>query len=388
MKILSIHNKYLNVGGEDISKESEEAILKDKGISVDIYEENNKRIKEIGYLNTAIRTIWSKESYDNILQLIKKNNYDLIHVQNFFPLISPSIYYAAKKLNVPVVQTLRNYRLICPNGLLFTSNKICERCINKIFPWPSIVYKCYRNNSIATIPLALMLFFHNIMKTWKNKVDAFITLTNFEKNKYIEGGFPKDKIYVKPNFVYPDPGPGKGNGDYAIYVGSLTIEKGVRTLIEAWKLLKIKKTLKIIGTGPLKNYVINETKKNDNINYLGFKNVNEVYDLIGEAKFLIFPLEMFGTFGRVIIESFAKGTPVIVPFIGALAELVNKNQTGLFYKKGNIKDLTSKIFWAFTHDKEIKEMRKKSRQEFEFKYTAEINFNMIVEIYNNIKTIK
>ncbi len=384
MKILSIHNKYLNIGGEDISKESEEAILRDNGIEVDIYEEDNKKIEEIGYLKTAIRTIWSRESYRDISELIKKNNYSLIHVQNFFPLISPSVYYAAKKLNVPVIQTLHNYRLICPNGLLFNSNKICEKCIGKMFPWPGVINKCYRNSSIMTIPPALMIFFHQIIKTWQKKVDAFIALTNFEKNKYIEGGFPEDKIYVKPNFVYPDPGQGNGKGDYAIYVGSLTLEKGIKTLIDSWENLLINKKLKIIGVGPLKDYVINKASNNKNIDYLGFKKVNEIYNLIGEAKILIFPVEGLETFGRVIIESFARGTPVIVPNIGASAEIVKENQTGLLYKMGCRKDLENKILWVFTHDKEIKEMRKRCRQEFESKYTAEKNLKLLLEIYRHM----
>ena len=245
MRILSIHNGYQIRGGEDESCLSEQRLLRDRGHEVSVYEENNDRINTLSSAQLAIKTIWSQESYELVRNKLREKPYDLVHVQNFFPLISPSVFYAAKREKVPIVQTIRNYRLLCPNALFFRDGKVCEDCMGKPIPYPGVIHKCYRRSLGPSLMSATMLTVHRVLGTWSRMVDLYITLTHFSRNKLIEGGVSPDKIVVKPNFIDPDPGIGEGTGDYAIYLGRISVEKGLDVLIDAWKQLSTPVPLKI-----------------------------------------------------------------------------------------------------------------------------------------------
>lgn len=385
MRILSVHNRYQIRGGEDESRESEEKMLREHGHIVDVYEENNDRVATLSKTQMAARTIWSTESYQVVEQRLKKNSYDILHVQNFFPLISPSIYYAAKAAGVPVIQTLRNYRLFCPNALFFRDGKVCEDCLGKAIPYPGILHGCYRESRIASSGVAAMLITHRALKTWENKVDLFITLTNFARQKCIEGGLHADKIVVKPNFVSPDPGIGKGEGGYALFVGRLSAEKGLDTLLSAWEQLDKQIPLKIVGDGPLAEKVIEAAKRLPQVEWLGRKPVAEVHALMGNAMFLVFPSKWYETFGRVAVEAFAKGTPVIAAEIGAIAELVESGRTGLTFQPNNSQDLAAKVERLLANPAQLAQMRLEVRKEFLAKYTAEQNYQQLHDIYGLVR---
>ncbi|MEL6903030.1 MAG: glycosyltransferase, partial [Cyanobacteria bacterium J06606_4] len=269
MRILSIHNAYQIRGGEDVSTAAEQALLRRYGHTVDVYEENNDRIGKISSGQLALRTLWSREAYQTVRTKLQQHRYDIVHIQNFFPLISPSVYYAARAENIPVVQTLRNYRLICPNALFFRDGGVCEDCIGRAIPYPGIVHGCYRNSAVASAAVAAMVTGHRLLKTWHRSVDRYITLTRFAKNKMIEGGLPADKIVVKPNFVDPEPQVGTGTGGYALYVGRLSVEKGLDTLIAAWEQLEHPYPLKIVGDGPLSTLVTAASERQPTIEWLG-----------------------------------------------------------------------------------------------------------------------
>lgn len=385
MQILSVHNNYLIRGGEDESRAAEEQLLRQTGHRVDVYEEHNQRIAELGATQTAIRTIWSQESYHLVKQQLQKSSYDLVHVQNFFPLISPSVYYAARSQNVPVVQTLRNYRLLCPNGLFFRDGKVCEDCLGKFVPLSGIAHNCYRQNRAATATTAMMLIFHRLLGTWMHQVNVFIALSEFARDKFISAGFPAEKVVVKPNFVDPDPGVGTGQGGYALYVGRLSVEKGLDTLLQAWEYLAHPISLKIVGDGPLAPLVIAATQRSSQIEWLGRKPLPEVYNLMGEATMLIFPSKWYETFGRVAVEAFAKGTPVIASNLGAIAELVEDECTGLHFHPGNAKDLANKVDSLLSKSKQqLQKMREAVRTEYEQKYTAQQNYHRLMEIYQQV----
>jgi glycosyltransferase involved in cell wall biosynthesis len=384
LRILSIHNNYKFRGGEDESRESEERLLREMGHQVDLYEENNTRIAKINPANLALRTVWSQQSYRTVQSKLRQNRCDLIHVQNFFPLISPSVYYAAQAENVPIIQTLRNYRLICPNGLFFRDGRVCEDCLGKFVPYPGVTHACYRQDRGATAATAAMLTFHRTIGTW-NRVNLFITLSEFARQKFIEAGFPAAKMLVKPNFVHPDPGVGGGSGDYALYVGRLSVEKGLDVLISAWERLSTKMPLKIVGEGPLAEMVVAATLRMPHIEWLGQRPISEVHELMGEAKFLIFPSKWYETFGRVAVEAFAKGTPVIASNIGAIAELIDLPKNGLCFNPGDPQDLADKVEWCLSHPKLVREMRRYARAEYESKYTATQNYSQLIEIYNRVR---
>jgi glycosyltransferase involved in cell wall biosynthesis len=385
MNILSIHNTYQIRGGEDESRESEERLLREMGQKVDAYEETNHRIASLSPMQMAVKTIWSTESYNIVKQRLQRSPYDVVHVQNSFPLISPSVYYAAKAAGVPVVQTLRNYRFLCPNALFFRQGKVCEDCLGQVVPLSGIINGCYRGSRSATAMVGTMLTVHRLFKTWMNQVDLYIALTEFARNKFIAGGFPAEKIVVKPNFVHPDPGVGAGEGNYALYVGRLSVEKGLDTLLEAWEKLGGRMPLKIVGEGPLQPQVQEAIAKIPNIELLGRCSISKVYDLMGSAQFVVFPSKWYETFGRVAVEAFAKGTPVIASNIGAIAELVDNGRTGLHFDPGNADDLANKVIWAMSHPEALAQMRGAARDEFEAKYTAQRNYQRLMEIYDQAR---
>ena len=385
MRILSVHNRYQIRGGEDESRQSEENLLREMGHQVEVYEEHNDRISTMNPLHVASKTIWSQESHKITKRRLQQKTHDIIHVQNFFPLISPSVYYAAKEQGVPVVQTLRNYRLLCPNALFFRDGQVCEDCLGKFVPLPGVMHGCYRESRVASTAVASMITVHRTLRTWSDMVDVYIALTEFARQKFIEGGLPADKIVVKPNFVNPNPGIGSGSGGYALFVGRLSVEKGLDTLLAAWEQLKGQMPLKIVGDGPLAPQVESAVKRLPCVEWLGRRPMSEVHQLMGEASFLIFPSKWYETFGRVAVEAFAKGTPVIAANIGAIAELVDDGRTGLKFQPGNSVDLANKVEWALEHPQELAQMRIWARSEFEAKYTAKKNYSRLMEIYNQVK---
>lgn len=384
MRILCVHCRYRIRGGEEEVFEAEINLLRQNGHIVDIYEDNNFRIDELSKTNLVLKTIWSQEAYEAVITLLKKTAYDLVHVHNFFPLISPSIYYAAKAEGVPVVQTLHNYRLLCPNGLFFRQGKVCEDCLGKPIPLAGAWHSCYHESRSASIATVGMLSLHRAMNTWNKLVDRYIVLTEFAKQKFIQGGLPAAKIAVKPNFVALNPQIGSGAGGYFLYVGRLSVEKGIDVLLNAWELLDYKVPLKIVGDGPLSERVIEATERSRQIEWLGKQPLDRVYELMGEATAVIIPSKWYETFGRVAIEAFAQGTPVIASQIGALAELVDSERLGLLFHPGDARDLANKVQWLIDRPEKLAFMGIESRKEFTAKYTAEINYQQLMAIYQSL----
>ncbi|BDG26762.1 hypothetical protein TthSNM66_13980 [Thermus thermophilus] len=324
-------------------------------------------------------TLWNQEAHRRVREALRAHRPDLVHVHNTFPLASPAVVHAAKAEGVPVVMTLRNYRLLCVNALFFREGRVCEDCLGRL-PWRGVVHGCYRDSRLASLGVASMLALHRALGTW-NLVDRFIALTEFARRKFVEGGLPAEKIVVKPNFVHPDPGPGEGRGGYALFVGRLSPEKGVGTLLRAWGLLGGRVPLKVVGDGPLADEVQEAARRLPGVEWLGRKSPEEVYALMGEAAFLVFPSEWYETFGRVAIEAFAKGTPVVASRIGAVGEVTEDGRTGLHFRPGDPEDLAAKVEWLLAHPTELARMRREARAEYEAKYTAERNYQLLMEIY-------
>jgi len=339
MKILAAHNFYKQPGGEDQCVAAEVAMLKAHGHEVTQYFLTNESIDAMNRLQVGSRTIWSGPVFRELRQLFRTHRPQIAHFHNTFPLISPAAYYAAQAENVHVVQTLHNFRLCCANAVLFRDGNVCEDCLGKSIPWSAIVHKCYHDSRAASTTIATMLTAHRVLGTWRKLIDVYIALTEFGRRKLIEGGLPADKIAVKSNFAYPDPGPGAGTGGYAVFVGRLSAEKGVATLLEAWRHLGGTLPLRLVGDGPLAGAVREAAAKDDSIQWLGNVPLEAVYTLVGEATFLALPSQCYENFPRVVIEAFAKGTPVIASKLGGMAEIVDDGRTGLHFKPGDAADL-------------------------------------------------
>lgn len=379
MKILIAHNFYQQPGGEDHSFRAESALLEAHGHTVSRYTVHNDQVKSMNTISLALATLWNRESYRAMRERIRELKPDLVHFHNTFPLISPSAYYAAKAEGIPVVQKLGNFRLLCPDALFFRDGKVCELCKDKLIKWPGVRYACYRNSRTASAVTASMLLLHTILRTWSQKVDVYIALTEFARLKFIEAGLPASKIVVKPNPIHQAPEPGTGEGNYALFVGRFSPEKGVETLLEAWKSINF--PLKIAGDGPLSDKVRLAAEQNPQITWLGHVPNSEVYELLQHATVFIFPSMWYETFGRVIIEAYAAGTPVIASRLGTATELVQDGQTGLHFRAGDAADLAEKVTWLFQHPAELQQMRQAARHEFETKYTAERNYEQLIAIY-------
>lgn len=384
MHILAVHNYYQQPGGEDLAFRAEASLLEKYGHQVDTYSVHNNELIGTHPIVLAGTSVWNQTKYRQLRELIREKQPDIVHFHNTLPLISPAAYYAAKSEGKIVIQTLHNYRLLCPNGEFFRQQQVCELCLNKAIPLPGIIHACYRENRMATVAVAGMLTVHRALRTWSNMVDRYITLTEFARQKFIEGGIPGSKILVKPNFVESDPNCGTGRGKYAIFVGRLAPEKGLETVLSAWQQLGHILPLKIVGNGPLAQRVEDASKQLSGITWLGHKSLSDVYDLVGEATCLIFPSEWYETFGRVVIEAFAKGTPVVASKIGAIAELISHAQNGLLFQPGDPDDLVKQITWLLAHPEHQTKMRQQARAEFEAKYTAEKNYQLLIDIYQSL----
>lgn len=382
MRVLLLHNRYQFAGGEDVVVQEEKALLETNEHDVTLLEVNNDDITGlVKKAAVAANTIYSHAAKKRVKVAIANFHPDIVHVHNFFPRLSPAVYDACQEAGVPVVQTLHNYRLLCPNSYFFRNSRVCEDCLGKFIPWPGVAHGCYRGSRVGTAMVAAMLTVHRARRTWTERVNAYIALTEFARQKFIQGGLPAQKIIVKPNFVYPDPGIGEGRGGYALFVGRLSPEKGLDTLLNAWERLGKRVPLKIVGDGPLATKVQAAAAKLPGVEYLGRKPVQEVHALMGDAAFLIFPSQWYETFGRVAVEAFARGTPAIASHIGAVAEVVTHGNTGFLFHPGDPQDLATQVEYALSHPSELAQMRRHTRSEFEAKYTAAQNYQKLMEIY-------
>jgi glycosyltransferase involved in cell wall biosynthesis len=381
MRVLTIHNYYQQPGGEEQIFATEAALLESHGHEVFRYTLDNDQIARTNPLLLAKNTLWNSAVYNELRSLIRQQKPQIAHFHNTFPLISPAAYYAAKDEGVVVVQTLHNYRLLCPNALFFRGGRVCEDCLGKALPLPGVMHGCYRGSRSASAMVAATVSFHSLLGTWTKAVDVFIVYSKFAMDKFIQGGLPAEKLAFKTNFLHPAPLPGAGKGDYALFVGRLSVEKGLGVMLEAWRKLERKIPLKILGDGPMAGLVTEAAREMPEIEWLGRRPLEEVYEIVGSAAFLVFPSEWYETFGRVAIEAFAKGTPVVASNIGAIAELVEHKHNGLLFRPSDPTDLANKIDWLLANPQEMSQMRLTARAEFESKYTADDNCRRLIEIY-------
>ncbi|MCA9245771.1 MAG: glycosyltransferase family 4 protein [Planctomycetales bacterium] len=383
MKILLCHNYYQQPGGEDQVFADESRLLEARGHQVVQYTRHNDEVASAGRMGTALRTIWSGPSYGELKRIIRRERPQIVHFTNTFPLISPAAYYAAQAAGAKVVQSLHNYRLLCPSGLLLRDGQACEECLAKRIAWPAVRHGCYRGKSGSAV-VAAMLAGHRAMGTWTSAVDRYIALTRFARAKFIAGGLPERKISLKPNFVDPDPGPGDGADGYAIFVGRLSEEKGIDTLLAACHRLESPTELRIIGDGPLRDQVEAACARDVRIRWLGRRPIEQVLEAIGRASLLVFPSNCYETFGRTIAEAFAKGTPVIASDLGAAAELVTPGLTGATFAVGNPEALAGAVAAAQSDPERLAAMRGAARREYEQHYTPDANYEMLMAIYSSV----
>ncbi|WP_374090753.1 glycosyltransferase [Methylomicrobium lacus] len=337
-----------------------------------------------GKIKTALATRYSPASRVVARDKLHRFRPDIVHVHNFFPQISPSIYDACLDEGVPVVQTLHNYRLICPGAMLIRQGKICEQCISGS-PYQAAWHGCYRGSRLGSLVVAQMVAQHRRQGTWQHKVNRFIALTDFAKSKFVEAGFPADKIAVKANFVH-DPLQGsprtlRAVAGFALFVGRISEEKGIKTLLQAWSSMDDQTMLKVAGAGPLEAWLPGKT----NVAALGRQNPDEISRLMQQAAFLVLPSEWYEGFPLVLVEAFAHGLPVLASRLGSMADIIKDGETGLLFTPGDAADLAGKAKWLLENPKQAQKLGENARRTFLAKYTAERNYAELMAIYENTR---
>ena len=390
MKILLVHNYYQQAGGEDVVFEQERQLLQRDGHRVAVYCRSNWDVESYGGLKQlalARHTMWASDSKDAIMRLFVSEKPDLVHIHNTFAMISPSIYAACLEAGIPVVQTLHNYRFLCPSACFFRDGAICEECVDHSL-WRSVRYGCYRNSRSATATVALMLILQRLGCGHIAAVDCYVCLTQFSRSRFIRAGLPADKLFVKPNFVYPDPGCAHSRGQHAVFVGRLAPTARVKILLEAWTQIGDRIPLVIVGGGTERAELELEAKQRGliNVRFLGQLPREQTLAMIRHARFLLFSSEWYENFPMTIAESFACGVPVICSRLGAMEEIVDDQRTGLHFSPGDPSDLAEKICWALDHPDRMDSMGRDARREYETKYTADKNYPILIDIYQRAIT--
>lgn len=377
MRILLAHNYYQRRGGEDAVFENEAKLLEDRGHTVIRHAASNNSIETIVDKASAFAKVtWNAGAARTIGDLVARTQPDILHVHNFFPLFSPSIYDAARKQGVAVVQTLHNYRLGCASGFLTRQGVPCELCIGRL-PLPAIQNRCYRDSLVGSIAVAGMITAHKWRGTWQSHVDRFIALTDYAREKISAIGVPLDRISVKPNFV-PDPGYHEhGERSGAVFVGRLAPEKGIQGLVSLWT--DMPESLTIAGAGPLAEAL--KVAAAPNVTFLGHLGADDLMAAYRRARFIVLPSTGVESMPITLLEAWATGMPAIAFKHSAFAELIEDGVTGLLVPSGDFGALGSAIAWAFANPESVAAMGRAARAHYAQRFTPDANYEQLLNVY-------
>jgi glycosyltransferase involved in cell wall biosynthesis len=374
MRVLVLHNRYRQPGGEDRVVASEVEMLRSYGIEVEIFEADNNANAFL-LLGAAA---WSGEMYEKVRAACRKFRPDVAHLHNFWMALTPAAIGACRSAGVPVVQSLHNFRLLCANALFLRDGKTCTDCLGKT-PWRGIVHRCYNNSAVASAAVVNMIESNRRRDTWSG-VDAFITPTWHARSLFVAAGFDAKRICVKPNFV-EDPGPAvapPSSSQTIVYAGRLSAEKGLRALISAWHQVSSGE-LVIIGDGPGR-----KTLTAPRVTLTGARDNAAVIRAIQDSRALVLPSLCFETFGNAIAEAYACGRPVIVSDIGALGEIVHHRRTGLKFQPGHVAQLSACLTEILNDAALADRLGENARSEYLACYTPRRNFQWLMEVYERV----
>jgi len=364
---------------------SEATLLSQEGHEVDVFSRTNDEIKHTGLkgkLVGALCTPWNPVMSRALRARVEEFRPGVVHVHNTFPLLSPAIFHAIGNLAARIL-TLHNYRLFCPAAIPMRDGRVCTDCMDRRSPIPSLFHGCYRDSRLATLPLALSVGLHRAIGTWTKQVDAFICLTEFQRQLMVAAGLPIEKVHVKPNFYPGNPSvrPWIERKPHIVYVGRLTAEKGVVTLVKAWqKWGSSAPELHVIGSGELRTE-LERMAEGLPVRFWGQLTPHEVHERVSNAQLLVLPSECFETFGLTVVEAFAHGTPAAVSRIGPLPTIVTHRETGIVFDPANVQSLLEEVQSAWIEPGLMQELGCRARAEFESKYTEDKNYTMLMEIY-------
>jgi glycosyltransferase involved in cell wall biosynthesis len=367
MKVLVCHNRYRIRGGEDTLVDEEIALLRKHGVQVELHQVDSNDIESP--VKVAFSVPYSRKAKRDVQRKIQALKPDILHVHNFFPQLTPSIYDAAIAEGVPVIQSLHNYRLICANGLFLRNSRPCELCL-KNGPLPGLVFGCYRGSRLATAPVSAMIGTHKFLDTWNKKVNKFLVPTQFGKNKFVEFGIDPDRISVKYNFGVTSQVTVPKTEKYFVYLGRLSEEKGIQVLLDAVKDLPHK--IKVVGGG-------SQPKASNNVEYLGALEHRRAVEILAGAQALVFPSICYeGGFPLAVMEAMAQKIPVIASNLGTIPEFLDESSAYLF-TAGNSAELRKKIQEAAENSETSR--TEKARGIYEANFTPGKSTAALIKIY-------
>ena len=379
MRILQIHNKYLQLGGEDTVVQNERSLLTQNGHEVMLCELDNKDLEGLSKTTLFARTVFNKHAYKKVVDCIDQFQPDLVHIHNVFYEASPSIFFALKQKNVPTVMTIHNYRFGCIQGLLFRDNLICRLCIDNKSAYYGIKHKCFQNSFAKSLQLTLVNALHSFALKHRNPVQQYIFLAIFTKELLTPTlAIKANNWSIKPNYV-SDFGhtPFEHREDYYLFVGRLNEQKGVKQLIDIFTANQ--KKLIIIGTGPLEELVRQAAKKEKNIQYEGYSNNETIIHQLKKSKALIVPSLTYEGQPMTILEAFSTGTPVLAANTKNLDTLIESGKNGFLFNPLQTEQ-TCKIIEKFEHSA-TREIYENARKTYETLYSPQSNYNQLISIY-------
>jgi len=390
MNILLAHNYYGSAApsGENRVFETEINLLRQRGHKVSVIIRRSDVIRAkgaMGAIHGALATPWNVFAARDIHRMVEADSPEVVHAHNTFPLLSPAIFHAVGRRAARVL-TLHNYRLFCPAALPMRAGHVCTECMDRHSVIPAIRYGCYRGSRIATMPLATSIALHRHLGTWTNQVDAFIAMSEFQREKMIAAGLPADLVHVKPNFYPGDPSvvPWAARRPSAVFVGRLSAEKGVLALVRAWMMWGASAPeLRIVGEGDLRGELeqLAASSAEVPIRFLGQLADEAARDEIANAKLLVLPSECFEGFPMVVQEAFALGTPVAVSNIGPLPSIVQPGKNGVIFEPGAPRSLLAAVRTVWEQAGELENLAAGARRSFETLYTEDVNYRMLMTIY-------
>lgn len=381
LKVLIAHNSYQWAGGEDFVVDQETRLLESHGHKVFHLRATNKSIEEMSKAQLLKSVFWNDQSYRQVQDIIHSQQIDLIHIHNYFPLLSPSVFRAAELAGAAVVHTAHNYRLLCLNGLLFRDGQNCQDCVTAGNFLPGVIHRCYRASLSASALAALSLGFHDQYGTIKNSLDRLIAVSDLAAEKLQSSGVDPQLVQVKSNFLFADPGEGHGQGNFALFAGRLSVEKGIDVIQRCWR-SGLKVPLTIAGDGPLKSEVVSLATENNSVNFTGWLSEQELLATLRQATVLIFPSHWYeaGT-PIVVIQALASGTPVLMSDICAGAEIITKNGAGCTFQNNNADDLANVLRKLFENKSTLTDMRQRARALYLSEFSSNSNYGKLMSIY-------
>lgn len=380
LRVLLVHNCYQQRGGEDVVVEAEAALLRAHGVEVALYQRDNHELALRPRLESAAAALWSGAAVRDIERICARWSPHLLHFHNTFPLISAAPYWTAARHGIPVVQTLHNFRLLCPQAMLQRRGRQCQDCVGRL-PWRAVLHGCYRDSPLQSGVAAAALALHRLIGSYRRRVHAYIALSRFSRELYVAGGLPAERLHLKPNFVADDgPAPAQRRSG-GLYAGRLSGEKGIAVLLSALQQLgPLAQHIRLAGDGPLAPAV----RQAAPAVALGPLSGGQVRAHMRASQFLLAPSTCLETFGLAAVEAFSCGLPVIASAHGGLGELVQDGVTGLLVRPGDADHLAQKIRWALAHPEQMARMGAAARACYLQHYTPERNFQQLQAIYHHV----